>query len=65
MVSMTNQAGNLTPSEMERIKWTENEIQLNNLTSADGSQFMIDVNCLLSFHNIISLCEFLIIITAT
>ncbi len=44
MVSMTNQAGNLTPSEMERIKWIENEIHLNNLTSANGSQFMIDVN---------------------
>ncbi len=50
---MMNQAGTLTPSELERIKWTENEIQLNNLTSANSSQFMIDVIFLLLIHNVI------------
>ena len=44
MASLMNRAGPIIPSEMERIKWIENEIHLNNLTSANGSQFMIDVN---------------------
>lgn len=44
MAIMMNRAGTITPSEMERIKWIENEINLNNLTSAKNSQFMATVN---------------------
>ena len=49
MASMTNQASTITSTEMERIKWIENEIHLNNLTSANGSRFMAAVYYLLSF----------------